>query len=82
VLPGGWLSEALKNAPRSGQPPKVTAALEAKITSLPVAIAVGAARWTLSLLNERLVSARLMARCLTNETICKVLKKKATSSPG
>ncbi len=75
------LSEALEERPRSGQPPKVTGALEAKITSLACSDApAGAARWTLSLLNERLVSLDY-GPAVSNETIRKVLKK-AASSPG
>ena len=75
------LSEALEERPRSGQPPKVTAALEAKITSLAGSAApAGAARWTLSLLNERLV-ALAYEPAVSDETIRNVLKK-ANSSPG
>ena len=75
------LAEALEERPRSGQPPKVTAALEAKITSLACSEApAGAARWTLSLLNETLV-ALAYEPAISDETIRKVLKK-ANSSPG
>ena len=75
------LADALEERPRSGQPPKVTAALEAKITSLACSEApAGAARWTLSLLNETLV-ALAYGPVISNETIRKVLKK-ANSSPG
>lgn len=69
------LAEALEERPRSGQPPKVTAALEAHITSLACSDApAGAARWTLSLLNERLVSLEYVTT-ISDETIRKVLKK-------
>ena len=75
------LAEALEERPRSGQPPKVTAALEAKITSLACSEApAGAARWTLSLLNETLV-ALAYGPVISDETIRKVLKK-ASSNPG
>ena len=75
------LADALEERPRSGQPPKVTAALEAKITSLACSEApAGAARWTLSLLNETLV-ALASGPVISNETIRNVLKK-ANSSPG
>ena len=75
------LADALEERPRSGQPPKVTAALEVKITSLACSEApAGAARWTLSLLNEALV-ALAYGPVISNETIRKVLKK-ANSSPG
>ena len=75
------LVDALEERPRSGQPPKVTAALEAKITSLACSEApAGAARWTLSLLNETLV-ALAYGPAISGETIRKVLKK-ANSNPG
>ena len=77
----GGLEEALEERPRSGQPPKVTAALEAQITSLACSEApAGAARWTLSLLNERLVALEY-GPPISNETVRQVLKK-ASSSPG
>ena len=74
------LADALEERPRSGQPPKVTAALEAKIISLACSEApAGAARWTLSLLNETLV-ALAYGPAISDETIRKVLKK-ANSNP-
>lgn len=77
----GGLPAALHERPRPGQPPKVTPALEAQITSLACSDApAGAARWTLSLLNDSLVSLQYIER-LSNETIRQVLKK-ANSSPG
>ena len=73
----GGLSDALEERPRSGQPPKVTSALEVKITSLARNEApAGAARWTLSLLNETLV-ALAYGPAISDETIRKVLKKPA-----
>ena len=75
----GGLAEALTDRPRSGQPPKVTAALEAKITSLACReTPAGAARWTLSLLNHTLVSLDY-GPAVSNETIRKVLKKVGSS---
>ena len=75
------LAEALDERPRSGQPPKVTAALEAQITSLACSEApAGAARWTLSLFNETLV-ALAYGPAISNETIRRLLKK-ASSNPG
>ena len=69
------LADALDERPRSGQPPKVTAALEAHLTSLACSDApAGAARWTLSLLNEKVVALEYVAT-ISNETIRKVLKK-------
>ena len=77
----GGLGETLEERPRSGQPPKVTPALEARITSLACSdLPTGAARWTLSLLNETLVSLDY-GPAVSKETIRKVLKK-VSSSPG
>lgn len=77
----GGLAQALEERPRSGQPPKVTAALEAHITRLACSEApAGAARWTLSLLTERVVELRHGAS-ISDETIRKVFKK-VNSSPG
>ena len=77
----GGLGEALEERPRSGQPPKVTPALEARITGLACSdLPAGAARWTLSLLNETLVSLDY-GPAVSKETIRQVLKK-ANSNPG
>ena len=78
---GGGLAQALEERPRNGQPPKVTATLEAQITSLACSkLPAGASRWTLSLLNQTLVSLDY-GPAVSNETIRKVLKK-VSSSPG
>jgi len=75
------LAQALEERPRSGQPPKVTPALEARITSLACSdLPAGAARWTLSLLNENLVTLDY-GPAVSRETIRQVLKK-ANSSLG
>ena len=77
----GGLSAALEERARSGQPPKVTPVLEARIPSLAGSDApAGAARWTLSLLNEALVSLDCID-AISNESIRQVLKK-ANSTPG
>ncbi len=77
----GGLAQALEERPRSGQPPKVTAALEAHITRLACSGApAGAARWTLTLLTERVVELRYV-ETISDQTIRQVLKKVA-SSPG
>jgi transposase len=77
----GGLADALDERPRSGQPPKVTPALEAHITRLACSTApTGAARWTLSLLNESLVSLQYV-ETISNKTIRQVLKK-VNSNPG
>ena len=78
---GGGLAQALEERPRSGQPPKVTATLEAQITSLACSeLPAGASHWTLSLLNQTLISLDY-GPAVSNETIRKVLKK-VSSSPG
>ena len=75
------LAQALEERPRSGQPPKVTPALEARITSLACSdLPAGAARWTRSLLNENLVTLDY-GPAVSKETIRHVLKK-ANSSLG
>ena len=77
----GGLDAALEERPRSGQPPKVTPALEAQITSLACSVAPeGAARWTLSLLTERVVALQYV-ETISDETVRKVLKK-VNSNPG
>ena len=77
----GGLANALEERPRSGQPPKVTATLEAQITSLACSeLPAGASSWTLSLLNQTLVALHY-GPAVSNETIRQVLKK-ANSSPG
>lgn len=75
------LPQALKERPRSGQPRKVTAEVEAKITSLACSEAPeGAARWTLSLLQEKVVALHYV-ETLSDESIRQVLKK-ANSNLG
>ena len=78
---GGGLAQALEERPRSGQPPKVTPALEAQIIRLACSeLPTGAASWTLSLLNQTLVSLDY-GPAVSKETIRQVLKK-ANSRPG
>ena len=75
---GGLLS-ALEELPRSGQPPKITERLEAQITSLACSDApAGSAKWTLSLINEKLVELTYI-ETISNESIRKVLKKVSLS---
>lgn len=77
----GGLAQSLEELPRSGQPAKVTARLEAQITSLACSDAPpGAACWTLSLINEKLIELAYV-ETISNETIRQVLKK-ATANPG
>lgn len=71
----GGLSYALEELPRSGQPPKVTEQLEAQITSIACSDSPdGTSRWTLSLINEKLIELRYV-ETISNESIRKVLKK-------
>ena len=71
----GGLAQALEEQPRSGQPPKVTAALEAQITSLACSeVPAGAARRTLALLTERVVALQYVDS-LSTESTRQVLKK-------
>lgn len=71
----GGLTNALEELPRSGQPPIVTARLEAQITSIACSDSpAGSARWTLSLINEKLVELNYI-ETISNESIRQVLKK-------
>lgn len=71
----GGLSNALEELPRSGQPPIITERLEAQITSIACSDApAGSARWTLSLINEKLVELKYI-ETISNESIRQVLKK-------
>ncbi len=75
----GGLDQALEERSRSGQPPKVTAALEARLTSLACREAPeGAARWTLSLLTDRVVELQYVDT-LSRESTRQVLKKASLS---
>jgi transposase len=49
------LVNALEGLPHSGQPSKVTKLLEAQITSIAFSDFPDRTRWTLSLINEKLV---------------------------
>ena len=71
----GGLLTALEELPRSGQPPIVTQRLEAQITSLACSDAPeGFARWTLSLINQKIVELNYIDE-ISNESIRQVLKK-------
>ena len=73
------LAAALVEQPRSGQPRKVTPAVEATITSLACTQAPdGAARWSIRLLRGRLIE---LGVAVGEESVRQVLKK-AGSSPG
>ena len=71
----GGINAALEELPRSGQPRKVTARIEAQITSLACSDAPdGSSCWTLSLINEKLVELNYVSS-ISNESIRQVLKK-------
>ncbi|OWP61622.1 hypothetical protein CDA63_18395 [Hymenobacter amundsenii] len=73
------LAAALTEKPRSGQPRKVTAAVEATITSLACTDAPhGASRWSIRLLRGRLIE---LGVAVGEESVRQVLKK-ASSNPG
>ncbi|MBT9395183.1 helix-turn-helix domain-containing protein [Hymenobacter sp. NST-14] len=73
------LAAALTEKPRSGQPRKVTPAVEATITSLACTDAPdGASRWSIRLLRGRLIE---LGVAVGEESVRQVLKK-ANSSPG
>ncbi|QHT67601.1 helix-turn-helix domain-containing protein [Rhodocytophaga rosea] len=75
----GGLSNALEERPRSGQPPIVTQRLEAQITSMACSESpAGSARWTLSLLNQKMVELNYV-ETISNESIRQVLKKAGLS---
>jgi putative transposase len=71
----GGLKEALEEKPRSGQPPKVNEKIEAQITAIACSEAPeGYARWTLSLIKDKLVELKCEKE-LSKECIRTVLKK-------
>jgi putative transposase len=71
----GGLPNALEELPRSGQPPIVTERLEAQIISIACSDSpAGSSRWTLSLINEKIVELNYIDS-ISNETIRQVLKK-------
>lgn len=78
----GDVAQALQDRPRSGQPTKITPAIEAHITALACAQSGpdGHSRWTLRLIADNLVELG-HADSITYETVRQVLKKVA-SSPG
>jgi putative transposase len=70
---------ALEEKPRPGQPRKVTPEVEAAVTRIACSQAPqGYARWTVSLLNERIVQLGYQVH---DESVRLVLKK-VNSSPG
>lgn len=73
----GGLPVALVEAPRSGQPRKVTERVEAEVTRIACSEAPeGRSRWTVRLINERLVE---LGYQLEDESVRLVLKKVSAS---
>lgn len=67
------LQAALAEKPRSGQPRKVTQRVEAAISRIACSAApAGAARWTVKLINERLIT---LGYEIEDESVRLVLKK-------
>lgn len=77
----GDVEQALLEKPRSGQPTKITAEIEAQITAMACEKGPdGQSRWTLRLISERLVELELVAS-ISPETVRQSLKK-VCLSPG
>ncbi len=77
----GGLEQALNEAPRPGQPPKLNGKQQARLIAEACSTPPeGRARWTLQLLADRAVTLGLSER-LSYETVRRVLKKTAPS-PG
>jgi transposase len=77
----GGLERALHEAPRSGQPKKITQREEAYITAIACSEPpAGQARWTMQMMADRLVELRYLD-ALSAESVRLVLKK-TCSSPG
>jgi transposase len=71
----GGLEAALRERPRSGQPPKITERLEAYVTAIACSDAPeGSCRWTLSMIGDKLVELDYV-ESISRETVRKVLKK-------
>lgn len=77
----GGLERALHEAPRSGQPKKITQREEAYITAIACSEPpAGQARWTMQLIADRLVELCYLD-AISDESVRLVLKK-TRSSPG
>lgn len=71
--------DALQERPRPGQPRKVTPEVEAAVTRIACSQApAGHCRWTVSLINERVVQLGYRV----HEESVRLVLKKASSSPG
>jgi putative transposase len=73
----GGLDRALHEAPRSGQPKKITQREEAYITAIACSEPpAGQARWTMQMIADRLVELRYLD-AISDESVRLVLKKRA-----
>ncbi|HZC00676.1 MAG TPA: helix-turn-helix domain-containing protein [Gammaproteobacteria bacterium] len=71
----GGLERALHEAPRSGQPKKITQGEEAYITAIACSKPpAGQARWTMQMIADRLVELRYL-EAISEESVRLVLKK-------
>ena len=71
----GGLEQALHEAPRSGQPKKITQGEEAYITAIACSKPpAGQARWTVQMIADRLVELRYLD-AISDESVRRVLKK-------
>ena len=78
----GGLERALHDAPRPGQPPRITGEVEAHLTTLACSDPPeGQARWTLQLLADRLVVLGLLDH-ISDEAVRLRLKKTNLSLGG
>jgi len=74
---GGGLDLALHDRPRSGQPPRLSARGQAKLVAIACSTPPGGrARWTLELLQDRLVELKVVEH-IGKETVRQALKKGA-----
>lgn len=75
---GGGLKRALYDAPRSGQPPKITETGEAHLVALATsAPPAGEDHWTLELLRERMVADGQAPKEITTVALWKRLDQRA-----
>jgi transposase len=71
----GGLERALRDLPRSGQPPKLSGRDEAKLTAIVCSEPpAGRSRWSIRLLADRMVELKIVDH-IAPETVRKVLKK-------
>ena len=75
----GGLERALRDLPRSGQPPRLSGRDEAKLTAIACSKPPqGRDRWTIRLLADRMVELKIVDH-IAPETVRKALKKTSLS---